>query len=206
MVVLAVALLDVPVGAQDMGTGCLWGLWGSPTKTTGLRGTPALPAAGGVSILRCTELCQVSAIPQDLVSLAAVGAGCACGTEPVAPRGHSPGSLWPNAKQGAVREERDQPHGGLGSRLPAPFPPGILLAPSWHPPATCPQHALTRARARLPPHPASPALLPAPGITMPRPPHRAMAMATSHGHPAARTPPLCSPHGDSSGWRMQPHQ
>uniref|UniRef100_A0A8B9FDJ6 Transgelin n=1 Tax=Amazona collaria TaxID=241587 RepID=A0A8B9FDJ6_9PSIT len=58
---------------------------------------------------------------------------------------------------------REQCHRGLGSRLRR----HSRLASSWHPPATCtpcPHHALTRARARLPPHPASPALLLAPGI------------------------------------------
>lgn len=139
-----------------------------------------------------TELCHVSAHP--------AGAGVSSGEdEPAA------GRVWIRDTHTAPRGTRScaKQGAGQGGAMPAPpkawlpllepFPagifPGILpgtLGPCLQP-ATChqcPQHVLTRARARLPLLPPQPCSSRAPGPAAPRPPrcHPAVPRPPCHGH------------------------
>lgn len=151
-------------------------------------------AASGVSVLSRTELCQVSAHP--------AGAGVPSGQdEPTA------GRVWmwnTHTAPGGTRRLRAKQGAGQRGAMPAPpeawlpllepLPagifPGILpgtLGPCLQP-ATChqcPQHVLTRARARLPLLLLSqPRSSPAPGPAAPGSPrgHPAVPRPPCHGH------------------------
>ncbi|XP_051668505.1 uncharacterized protein LOC127482334 [Manacus candei] len=172
----------------SLGTGCPWGSWG----------TPALLAASGVSVLSCTELCQVSArpagapVPVPVVRMSPREAGRGCGTEHTALRAQ------PWRSEASCQARR------AWLLLMVPLPPGILpgIFPGTSGPACSQLPAITatacpyKGTGTAPTTPASPMLVPgirtchtkaslwAPCSAMVRPPCCDTATQPCRGHPA----------------------
>lgn len=150
----------------------------------------------------CTELCQVSAHPARVPSGQDEPTGGRVWVWDIhtAPAGTRRHHAKPGAGQAGAMPAAPKAWLPLQEPLPAGIFPGILpgtLGPCLQP-ATChhcPQHALTRARARLPLLPPHPHSSSGPGAAVPRPPHGHPAVPRPPcGHPAVPQPPHHSHH------------